>query len=111
MAKQKTKKELQKEIEMLKKENETLKRRIFGEDWEQEYWNRFETLNDYELVQLARACLDRGDFENAKDVLSVIQSRHPYSEVRDDLSEINCLLNRIYENLRKIESMAKEVKK
>jgi len=95
---------LREENEKLRKENENLRARIFGEPWEQEYWDRFEDLSDRELVRLARACLDRGDFENAKDVLSEIQRRHPHSEVRDDLSEINNLLYRIYENLKIIES-------
>jgi len=101
---------LREENEKLRKENEQLRhqleKHVWGEPWEQEYWDRFEDLSDRELIRLARACLDRGDFENAKDVLSEIQRRHPHSEVRDDLSEINSILNRIYENLKIIESVS-----
>jgi len=98
------------EIQRLREENERLKaqlkKHVWGEDWEREYWDRFEELSDRELVKLARACLDRGDFENAKDVLRALQDRHSHSGVRDDLSEINSTLNRIYENLKIIESVS-----
>jgi len=103
-------KRMKMEIKRLREENKRLKnqlkKHVWGEDWEREYWDRFETLTDRELVKLARACLDRGDFENAKDVLREIQFRHPHSKVRDDLSEINSTLNRIYENLKIIESIS-----
>jgi len=80
---------------------------LYGPEWVREAWNKaekdFGLLDTETLIKLARYELDHGNFEDAKDVLAELQRRNPKIRVRDELTEALGIVNRIYEELRKME--------
>ena len=103
-----TKKDLEKALEEAQRRLEALKRQVSDPEWVREAWRNFDNLDDKTLVNLAIYELDKGNFEDAKDVLSEIQRRYPWTEVRDDLSDIWFHLTKIYETLRKLKEEVSE---
>lgn len=99
-----TKKDLEKALEEAYERLQTLRSQVYDPEWVREAWRNFDNLDDKTLVNLAIYELDKGNFEDAKDVLSEIQRRYPWTEVRDDLSSVWMYLSRIYETLRKLEN-------
>ena len=99
-----TKKDLEKALEEAQRRLEALKSQVSDPEWVREAWRNFDNLDDKTLVNLAIYELDKGNFEDAKDVLSEVQRRYPWTEVRDDLSSVWMYLSRIYETLRKLEN-------
>jgi len=99
-----TKKDLEKALEEAYERLQTLRSQVYDPEWVREAWRNFENLDDKTLVRLGVYELDKGNFEDAKDVLSEIQRRYPWTEVRDDLSSVWMYLSRIYETLRKLEN-------
>ena len=97
-----TKKDLEKALEEAYERLQTLRSQVYDPEWVREAWRNFDNLDDKTLVNLAIYELDKGNFEDAKDVLSEIQRRYPWTEVRDDLSHIWLYLSKIYETLRKL---------
>ena len=97
-----TKKDLEKALEEAYERLQTLRSQVYDPEWVREAWRNFDNLDDKTLVNLAIYELDKGNFEDAKDVLSEIQRRYPWTEVRDDLSRIWLYLSKIYETLRKL---------
>ena len=103
-----TKKDLEKALEEAYERLQTLRSQVYDPEWVREAWRNFDNLDDKTLVNLAIYELDKGNFEDAKDVLSEIQRRYPWTEVRDDLSDIWFHLTKIYETLRKLKEEVSE---